>query len=287
MPRMDAAARAALRRLARLALREDLGRGGDLTTRHFVPRGARFQGFVVARGPGVLCGLEAAREVLRLACPAARFLPLSRDGRRVRRGQRLARVEGPRCVLTAERVALNFLQRLSGVATLARAYADRLRGTRARLYDTRKTLPGWRALEKYAVRCGGGRNHRMGLYDAALLKDNHWAWAGPDLERRARYFKARRRVPLIFEAKTRAQIERALRCGADVVLLDNMPPSRLRREIRFLRRASPRTRVEASGGVTLANIRAVARLGPDRISVGRVTHSAPALDMSLELRRAR
>ena len=205
------------------------------------------------------------------------------DGRAVKPGDTVMRVAGTRALLSAERTALNFLQRLSGVATLTAQYSARLKGTRARIYDTRKTLPGYRELDKYAVRCGGGTNHRMGLYDAALLKDNHWA-GGRDVESGVR--AARRKYPglvIEIEAADLSQVERAVAAEADVILLDNMARPLLRRAIALIRKKAPKTEIEISGGVSLATVRALGRLGPDRISVGRLTHSAPALDLSLEI----
>jgi len=270
------------RPLLRAALREDLGRDGDLTTRLFVPASARFRARVVSREAGVVCGLEIAAAAFRACDRRARVRALVRDGARVKPGQAVMTVDGGRGVLTAERTALNFLQRLSGVATLTRLYADRVRGTRAKILDTRKTVPGWRALDKYAVACGGGVNHRMGLYDAAMVKDNHYL--GGRLAEGAR--ELRRRFPgraLIVECDTPAQATRALALKPDVILLDNMAPAVLRREIRRLRRLAPRVKLEISGGVSLKTVRALARLGPDRISIGRLTHSAPALDLGLDL----
>ena len=271
------------RALIRLALREDLGARGDVTTKLFLPTLARLKGRIIAKQAGVVCGTEIAALVFKIVDQRAKISILKRDGSRVRPGDAVMRLSGGRSLLTAERTALNFLQRLSGVATLTSAYAARLKGTRARIYDTRKTLPGWRELDKCAVRCGGGRNHRFGLYDAVLLKDNHWA-EGTDIEAAVR--KARRRYPGIaveLEAADLRQVESALAAGADIVLLDNMSLARLRRAIRFIRSWSPKTQIEVSGNVSLSTIRAIAKLGPDRISVGRLTHSAPALDLSLEI----
>ncbi|MBI4377221.1 MAG: carboxylating nicotinate-nucleotide diphosphorylase [Elusimicrobia bacterium] len=270
-------------RLIRLALREDLGSRGDLTTRFFVPPGLRLKGRVVAKADGVVCGAAVAARVFRSVCPRCRVRVLRPDGRAVRRGQVIMTVEGGREIMSAERTALNFLQHLSGIATLTRRFVLKTRGTRARIYDTRKTLPGWRELAKYAVRCGGGRNHRMGLYDAVLVKDNHWS-GGPDLESSARLLRrSHPRVPIQIEAKSLGQVQRALSAGADMILLDNMATARLKDAIALIRGRSPRTRIEISGGVTLSNVRGLAKLGPDRISIGRLTHSAPALDMSLEI----
>jgi len=283
------------RDLVRRALREDLGRRGDLTTLRFLPPARSYSARIVAKAEGILCGRALADEVFRRACPSARLRWRFRDGNRIRRGDVLCRIRGPRGILTAERTALNFLQHLSGIATLTDRYAARVRGTRARVYDTRKTLPGWRALAKYAVRTGGGRNHRMGLHDMVLLKDNHltgWGLEGPGdpgipspaVVRRLRAFRRRHpRVPVEIEARDAAEVRLALALGADLILLDNMPRAVLRRNIRFIRERSPKTRVEVSGGVDLRSVTALARLGPDRISVGRLTHSAPALDLSLKL----
>ena len=273
------------RRLVRAALAEDLGRAGDLSTTFFLPAGRTYRAYVKAKADGVLCGVVPATEALRQACPRARIRWLSRDGARVRPGQVVARLTGPRCVLTAERTMLNFLQRLSGVATLARRYADAVRGTRAKVYDTRKTLPGWRALDKDAVRRGGAENHRMGLYDMVMLKDNHLAGASPALlARRVAAFRRRHpRVPVQVEAGSLAQLRQALALKPDLVLLDNMGAPLLRRAIALARREAPRVKLEVSGGVDLKTVRALAKLGPDRISVGRITHSAPALDLSLKI----
>ena len=273
---------AAWKSLLRAALAEDLGRSGDLTTRYFVPSTARLRGKVVAREAGVICGLDIAAAAFKACAPRARVRLLAKDGDRVKPGKAVMAVTGGRGLLTAERTALNFLQRLSGVASLTRRYADRVKGTRARVLDTRKTLPGWRALDKYAVACGGGVNHRMGLYDAVMVKDNHYF--GRSLaDGVARLRRERRGVPLIIEADTLRQAERAALLRPDVILLDNMTPRRLRAAVRRLRALAPRVKLEVSGGVRLETIRALAACGPDRISIGRLTHSAPALDLGLDL----
>lgn len=270
------------RPLLKAALKEDLGRDGDVTTRYFIPRETRLNARVVSREAGVICGLEIAASAFKACEPRARVTILARDGARVRPGRAVMTVSGGRGLLTAERTALNFLQRMSGVATLTRRYADRVRGTRAKVLDTRKTLPGWRALDKYAVACGGGLNHRLGLYDAAMVKDNHYE--GRSLEAGvARLRRERPTLPLIIECDTKAQVTRALALKPDVVLLDNMRGTRLKREIRRIRAAAPRVKIEVSGGVRIEEIRALAKLGPDRISIGRLTHSAPALDLGLDL----
>ena len=271
------------RDLIAAALKEDLGPRGDVTTEFFLPAKTRLTGRVVAKEKGVLCGTKIARDVFLSAARGCKVKILIPDGRRVRPGQTVMTVSGGRSLLTAERTALNFLQHLSGVATLTAAYADQVRGTRARILDTRKTLPGWRALDKYAVLCGGGKNHRMGLYDAVLLKDNHWS-GGADIF--AAVKMVRRRYPgmtVELEAADLAQVKRALAVRADIILLDNMGRPLLRRAVALIRKESPKTLIEISGGVSLATVRALALLGPDRISVGRITHSAPALDLSLEI----
>jgi nicotinate-nucleotide pyrophosphorylase (carboxylating) len=269
--------------LVKAALAEDLGRLGDVTTTLFVPTGARLKGRVVSRQTGVICGTKLARDVFRAVDPGCRVTINVPDGRPVRPGQQVMEVYGGRGLLTAERTALNFLQHLCGVATLTARFVAKARGTRARIYDTRKTLPGWRALEKYAVRCGGGVNHRMGLHDAVMLKDNHWA-AGGDVAAGVRALRRRHPgMPLIIEADTLSQAKRALELEADVILLDNMGRSSLKRAIALIRRTRPKTQIEISGGVSLETARGLARLGPDRISIGRLTHSAPALDLGLDL----
>ena len=272
----------AWRPLLRAALREDLGSRGDVTTRFFVPSGSRLKGRIVAREPGVVCGLEIAKAAF-LACDkGARVRLLAKDGARLRARQAVLEVSGGPGLLTAERTALNFLQRLSGVASYTRRFADAVRGTRARILDTRKTLPGWRALDKYAVACGGGENHRMGLHDAAMVKDNHYM--GGRLEAGAAALRlAHPGLPLIVECDTAAQVTRALALRPDVLLLDNMRGARLSAEIRRIRKLAPRVEIEVSGGVGLHELRGLAKLGPDRISVGRITHSAPALDLGFDL----
>ncbi|MBI5624737.1 MAG: carboxylating nicotinate-nucleotide diphosphorylase [Elusimicrobia bacterium] len=275
--------KAVVRDLVRRALAEDLGARGDVTTLLFVPKKARVTGRVVIKAPGVLCGVSAAVEVFKQVEPSCKVRVLAEDGRRVRPGQAVLEVSGGRGILTAERTALNILQHLSGVATVTAEYAAKVKGTRAKVFDTRKTLPGLRLLDKYAVLCGGGRNHRLGLHDAVLLKDNHWT-CEKDLPKAAA--KTRRRFPgmvLEIEAADLSQVRLALEARPDIILLDNMGQGLLRKAIRLIRSCRPSPQVEISGGVSLSTIRSLAELGPDRISVGRITHSAPALDMSLEL----
>ena len=274
--------------LIRLAVREDLGTG-DVTTEGTIRASTRVRARIVAREAGVVAGLPIIAAVLREFGSRARVTLKSRDGARVRRGQTLAVLDGPaRGILGAERAILNFLQRLSGVATLTRTFVDAVRGTRARIYDTRKTTPGWRALAKYAVRAGGGCNHRMGLYDQALVKDNHLAALrarGESLAAALRRLRARR--PGLFvmvEADDARGVRDAVAAGADAVLLDNMTPGQLAKMVRLVR-SMPGGRtvaLEASGGVTLGVVRAIAKTGVDRISIGALTHSAGALDIAMD-----
>jgi len=266
--------------LIRASIKEDLGREGDLTTRYFVPRDKKLYGRVVAKQRGIISGVGVAKAIFIVR--GCRVKVHLRDGSPAAPGRTVMEIWAGRELLSLERTALNFLQRMSGVATLTSLYVRAVRGTRAKIYDTRKTIPGWRLLDKYAVKCGGGQNHRMGLYDAVLLKDNHWA-AGMGVVAQVR--KLRRDHPrtlVELEAATLAQVERALEARPDVVLLDNMDRATLKKAIRVIR-ARSKAEIEISGGVSLETVGALARLGPDRISVGRLTHSAPALDLSLEV----
>lgn len=272
----------------RRALREDVG-AGDVTTQAVVPAGLRARAAMVARQPLVVCGLAAARLAFLLSDRRVAVRPLRHDGQKAGAGDTLMVVEGPaRALLTAERVALNFVQRLSGIATLTARFVEAVQGTGAQILDTRKTTPGLRALEKYAVACGGGVNHRMGLYDLVLIKDNHLAalqQEGPQAILRA-VQRARARHPHLkveVEADTLTQVEEAVAAGADYILLDNMPPARLRAAVK---RVAGRARTEASGGVNLRTVRMLARCGVDCISVGALTHSAPAVDVALDFETA-
>ncbi len=266
-----------IRGVVRRALEED-GAFGDLTAP--IVGNAKARGRFVAKQDLVACGLEAAAEVFRIM--KARFVPKARDGRSVKKGATLAVVSGPaRRILSGERVALNFLQRLSGIATLTRRFVALARP--ARVYDTRKTTPGLRALEKHAVRCGGGFNHRMGLADGVMIKDNHIRAVG-DLEalREKVYELALGKGPIVIEAQTLEEALLFATLPVDVLMLDNFPVPALRRAVRLVRSIDPKLPIEASGGVTLETVRAVARTGVDRVSVGALTHSAPACDISLE-----
>lgn len=272
--------------LIRLALAEDLGPTGDRTSLATIPDATRGRAAFVARGAGVVAGLPVADRVCRAVSADLAFVPAVPDGTLTERGTVLATVTGPlRALLAAERTALNFLQRLSGVASLTRTYVGAAGGFRAKVLDTRKTTPGWRLLEKYAVRAGGGTNHRVGLYDGVLIKDNHIAGLGGDVRRAveaARAYPGNAGLPVEVEVDTLEQLEHALAARADIVLLDNMPLDQLRAAVARRDAVSPGTLLEASGGVNQATVHDIASTGVDRISVGALTHSAPALDIGLD-----
>lgn len=267
--------------LVTAALQEDVGHG-DVTTNACVPADVQATGRIVVKADGVVCGQPVARAAFLALAPDARYEELVPDGQTVTAGTVVATVTGPaRAMLTAERVALNFMQRLSGIASLTRKLTELLAGTRAQLTDTRKTTPGLRLLEKYAVCVGGGRNHRFGLYDAVLIKDNHIAVAGGI---GAAVAACRRAAPhttrIEVEVTNLAELDEALAAGADIVLLDNMDPEMLRDAVV---RTAGRALLEASGGINEKTLAAVAASGVDYISMGALTHSAPALDISLDV----
>ena len=263
------------------ALAEDLGSQGDITTDAIVPAGAKGEAAIVARQAGVIAGLDLVEAAFKALDPAISFGRVIRDGSKVERGGTIATVAGKtRALLTGERTALNFLGRLSGIATLTAAYVAAAAGTKAKISETRKTTPGLRALEKYAVRCGGGTNHRFGLYDAVLVKDNHIAAAG-GLAQALERLRARsdHLVKIEVEVDTLDQLGEALRFPIDAVLLDNMDVATLRQAVKLV---AERVKTEASGGVTLETVREIASTGVDLISVGALTHSPRNLDSSLE-----
>lgn len=265
-----------------LALEEDTGLG-DVTSRAIFPPRHRSRAVIDARQELVVCGLGVAARVFARVDPAVTTRLLARDGDRVRRGAAIMRLAGPTAsLLMAERTALNFLQRLSGIATQARRYADAVAGTGVRIVDTRKTTPGWRALEKYAVRTGGCGNHRSSLGEHVLIKDNHIAAAG-SLARAVH--RCRARAPhgarIEVEARTLAEVRAACAAGAEIVLLDNMTPAQVRAAVKVV---AGRAQVEVSGGVRFETLRDYAMAGVDVISIGALTHSAPAADLSLDLR---
>jgi nicotinate-nucleotide pyrophosphorylase (carboxylating) len=285
-----------LRQLVRLAVREDLGRQNDWTTVALVGPDTQGRAAIVARRPGVVAGLHALPAVVdeMQAAIAIQFRAADTDDAAA--GAALAELTGSaRDLLTCERPILNLLGRLSGIATLTRDYVHRVHGTKARIYDTRKTTPGWRRLEKYAVRCGGGQNHRTGLFDAILIKDNHLALAAEenmspaDAVRRARDFLAKldsqyvdQSMLVEVEIDRLAQLDAVLEAGPDIVLLDNMQLEDLRLAVRRRDELAPHIELEASGGVTLDTVREIAATGVERISVGALTHSAGCLDLALD-----
>lgn len=263
------------------ALEEDAGLG-DVTSRAIFPAKHRSRAVIDAKQDLVICGLEVAAAVFARVDPALKVRLLAKDGDRVKRGAAVLRVEGPTvALLTAERTALNFLQRLSGIATQARRFADAVRGTGVRIVDTRKTTPGYRALEKYAVRCGGCFNHRSSLGEHVLIKDNHIAAAG-SLTKAVRLCQAAapHGAKIEVEAKSLAEVKEAVRAGAGIILLDNMTSAQVRTAVAVIQ---GRAVVEVSGGVTFATLRDYALPGVDVISIGALTHSAVAADLSLTI----
>lgn len=272
-----------------MAVREDIG-GGDVTTNVLVPEWQTARGEVMAKETGIVAGLPVASRVYQQINKKVSFSPNVEEGARVLPGRVLAEVSGPaRGILAGERVALNFIQRLSGIATLTSLFVERIKDYHAKIYDTRKTVPGWRSLEKYAVRVGGGMNHRMGLYDQVLIKDNHLMAleAGKALAKGVRLAreKAPRWMLIEVEVKTPEELEEAIAAKPDIILLDNMTVEEIAKAAKSIRQTNPLhpPMVEVSGGVTLENVEAIARTGVDRISVGALTHSAKALDISLKM----
>ncbi|WP_139247293.1 carboxylating nicotinate-nucleotide diphosphorylase [Hyphomicrobium sp. NDB2Meth4] len=263
------------------ALAEDLGLGGDVTTVSTVPHGTRASGVIAARKAGVVSGVQLAEAAFKTLDPFTEFEVVVGDGGKVEAGGVIARVSGDaRVLLTGERTALNFLGHMSGIATLTAKYVAAVAGTKARIIDTRKTTPGLRAIEKFAVRCGGGVNHRFGLFDAVLIKDNHIIAAGgigAALERARSH--AGHMVKVEIEVTNLDEVDEALKYAPDALLLDNMPPALLKAAVAEV---AGRVITEASGGVTLETVRGIAETGVDLISVGALTHSAPVLDIGLD-----
>ncbi|MFC4812693.1 carboxylating nicotinate-nucleotide diphosphorylase [Paenibacillus sp. GCM10023250] len=274
----------AVRAQIRAWLAEDIGTG-DITSWATIPAGSRSKAIIHVKEPGVLAGIPVARLVFEVVDPALEFRPLAADGDAVAKGDVIAEVEGStHSILTGERLALNLMQRLSGIATKTRAFVDALEGLRTRLVDTRKTTPGHRMLEKYAVRVGGGHNHRFGLYDAVMIKDNHIKGSGGIT---GAVKAARAAIPhtmkIEVETESLVQVEEALACGADIIMLDNMPREDMREAVRVIKGRAPHVIVEASGNVRLDTVRAIAECGVDVISVGGLTYSFQSLDISLDL----
>jgi nicotinate-nucleotide pyrophosphorylase (carboxylating) len=275
---------AEIRQAVQAALAEDIGEG-DVTTLATVPETATARAVMRAREPLVVAGLDFAEAAFRELSAAIKIERLAKDGRRVNGGEILLKISGlARAILSAERVALNFVQRLSGIATLTAQFVEAIKDTPAQILDTRKTTPGWRRFEKYAVTCGGGHNHRLGLFDLVLIKDNHLAAlrdAQPNAIAAA-VRRAREKFPQLkieVEADTLEQAGQAAAAGADIVLLDNMNPVQLRLAVQ---KVKGRAKTEASGGVNLAGVQTIAKTGVDFISIGALTHSARAVDMGLD-----
>jgi nicotinate-nucleotide pyrophosphorylase (carboxylating) len=275
---------AEIRAAVRSALAEDIG-GGDATTLATVPANATAKAVMRAREPLVVAGIGFAETAFRELSPKIKIEKLSRDGQRIAAGKTLLEISGPaRAILTAERTALNFVQRLSGVATLTAQFVEAVKETRAQILDTRKTTPGWRRFEKYAVTCGGGRNHRIGLFDMILIKDNHLAALQNEKPNAiaAAVKRARRKFPRLeieVEADNLSQVEQAVNAGADFILLDNMSLEQLRQAVKIV---GGRAKTEASGGVNLKTVGAIAKTGVEFISAGALTHSVRAVDIGLD-----
>ena len=267
----------------RLALTEDVG-GGDATTDALVDAAARARARIVAKQEGVVAGTSVAALAFRELDPDARVAWAIPEGGAVKKGDRVAEIEGKaRAILTAERVALNFLQRLSGIATMTRAFVKAVEGTGVAILDTRKTTPGLRVLEKFAVLAGGGENHRFGLFDGILVKENHVVAAGGLSQALERALEAgrQRKIPVVVEVRTVEEAEEAARSGVDRILLDNFTPSKITDVLKRVPRGKKTPLLEVSGGVRLQNVRDFALPGISYISIGALTHSAPALDLSL------
>jgi len=279
-----------IKSLIKLAVAEDLGTG-DVTSSITVPAGLKGTARLVTREDIIVCGMDIVAAVLKAYDSRLKLAISIPDGAHAKKGQLLGTITGPmRPLLSAERVVLNFLQHLSGISTATARYAKQTKGTRAFVYDTRKTTPGFRSLEKYAVLCGGGKNHRTGLYDAILIKDNHLAAFGPrlaaqlaELVEKAQKIKGIRFFEV--EVDSLSQLEEVLKVkGVDIVLLDNFTPAQMKKAVKMrnsLKGKKPQ--LEASGGITLKTIKAVAKTGVERISVGAITHSAPAVDIGLDI----
>ena len=278
---------AEIRRAVRAALAEDLG-SGDVTTLATVPANAKSVALMNAREPLTVAGIQFAEIAFRELSPKIKIQKLVRDGQTVAAGKALLKISGSsRALLSAERVALNFVQRLSGVATATALFANEINGSSAEVLDTRKTTPGWRRFEKYAVACGGGKNHRLGLFDLVLIKDNHLVALRNEKPNAiaAAIFRARKQFPKLkveVEADTLAQVAQAADAGADIILLDNMTTAQLRVAVKIVR---GRAKTEASGGVNLKTVRTIAATGVDFISVGAITHSARAVDIGLDFEK--
>jgi len=271
-----------VKNIIRLALEEDVG-SCDLTTSLLIPEGQRSRALIVAKGNFIVAGIPFLQEVFNILDPETSFRIFFDDGSKVRRGDIIAEVYGDsRTLLSCERVGLNILQRLSGIATLTNAFVEKVKGTAVKIVDTRKTTPGLRFMERYAVRVGGGCNHRFGLYDGILIKDNHIETAGSITNAINAARKAHHLLKIEVEVENLNDLKEALKAGADVVMLDNMPLEDMREAVRM---AKGKVIIEASGNININNVKAVAETGVDLISIGAITHSAPAVDISMKIVR--
>jgi nicotinate-nucleotide pyrophosphorylase (carboxylating) len=271
------------KQLIRLALAEDAGRG-DITSDALVDSKLSGRAVIAAKNDGVLAGLTVAKEVFQTVNRRITFKMLRRDGQRVKKGEKIAVIEGKvKAILTAERTALNFLQRLSGIATLTAQYVQKIKGTKAKMLDTRKTTPGLRVLEKQAVKAGGGENHRMGLFDMFLIKENHVKAAGGIAEAIRKAKSKRQKEKIEVEVRNLSELKEAIAAKPDWIMLDNMNIAQMKMAVRTIRSASSGMKIEASGNINLRNVRKIALTGVDFISAGALTHSAPALDLTLIL----
>lgn len=282
-----------IEKLIELALREDLGKG-DVTSEALIDENLKGKGIIKALEDGVLAGIEIARLVFKRIDPEIVFKPLVKDGEKIRNKSKVAQIEGKvKSILAGERTALNFLQRLSGIATFTSKFVQEVKGTKTKILDTRKTTPGFRALEKYAVKMGRGENHRMGLYDRILIKDNHiraCGGVGTAIRKVKKSLKNEtfvsrfdlKNLKVEVEAKNIKEVKEAIQSEADWIMLDNMSSSQIKEGVRMIRSNRRKMKIEVSGRVNLNNVKKIARLGVDYISVGALTHSAKALDLSLE-----
>lgn len=272
--------------LIQTALKEDVG-AKDITTSALIPKDLTIKAAIEFKQKGVLCGIEVAEHVFRIVDEKLRFLPVAKDGEWIEEKREIAYIEGHAAsILVAERTALNFLSHLSGIATLTKSFADKIKNTQAKIYDTRKTTPGLRVLEKYAVATGGGNNHRMGLFDQALIKDNHLRiLRKTDLVSIVDKVKqaALKKTIIGIEVKNLAELKEALKSKADYILLDNMTPESVREATNLRKRTGAKIPFEVSGGICLENVLDYAQTGVERISAGCLTHEPPSIDTSLEI----
>jgi nicotinate-nucleotide pyrophosphorylase (carboxylating) len=271
-----------LKRMIKLALREDIGKG-DITTLRIVSPETKGRAIIISKAKGIIAGGKVGEAVFKELDPKIKFTQIISDGTKFNSNEKLFEIEGKlNAILTGERVALNFLQHLSGIATLTNKFVEKVRGTKVKILDTRKTTPGLRELEKYAVQCGGGKNHRMGLWDMVLIKDNHIKVAG-GIEKAISKFSSFTQSLIEIEVKDIRDLKKALRYPINWIMLDNMSISEIKESVEIIKTKDPRIRIEVSGGVKLSNVREIAETGVDYISVGALTHSAPAIDMSLKV----